>query len=490
MINLAIVIAVSEYSAPTGNLPACSRDGEVVAKLLRSDSKFGDVLVIDKNTRSSAVKQQIIEFVSRHNSSEVGELFFYFTGHGQFSGNDFFYLLSDYESRRQNQTALANSEFDNLARSLKPTLFVKIVDACNSGVTYIKNPEDFRTYLKDSGGEFKKLYFMYSSQSDQFSYQDSNLSYFTRRIIDSILGHDAKSIRYKDIIDYVSDSFEGDGAQTPFFVTQAEFTELFSDKVLQLKDAIGEYANAPDPQRVLSLSTAAPSLVELVKRDAELYCSQEEAVTRVEQTLKIAAKVKIPDDLAQLYTFETVAEIKPPPNSSSIGLWLDKNKDPRGYFFSVTKETRPFVRRIPKDRLSLAALGAIGIGGDDDYKTVTENREVVTGYQSTMKLPFDFIAIPAEPRFPNLNPATCFIAPLLSRTHVRFFWAFTFYEFIDWKDRKRVGKIEWATEEVLLRSDNAMNELVDSIVSKFFQFIEAPIRAKWQEVDKADVKDE
>jgi Caspase domain len=239
MENLAIVIGICDYAAPTGNLPACKPDAQAVAKILQAEPRFGNVLYIDADTRSSIVKQKVIEFISAHKNQEIGDIVFYFSGNGDFSGDEFFYLLSDYDPKRRKQTALENSELDNLVRLLNPKLFVKIVDACHSGVTYIKNTEDFQTYLKTAIPQFKKLYFMFSSQTDQFSYQDTQLSYFTRRVIESLARHDASSIRYKDIIDYVSDAFDGDAAQTPFFVTQAEF-ELSPN----LGDELGQAAAA------------------------------------------------------------------------------------------------------------------------------------------------------------------------------------------------------------------------------------------------------
>ena|ERR1700722_12975279 len=203
MTNLAIVIGVCDYMTPTGNLPACRPDADAIAKILRTEPKFDEVLYIDTDTRSSVVKQKIIEFISAHKNQEIGDFVFYFSGHGDFSGDEFFYLLTDYDSRRRKQTALENSELDNLVRLLNPVLFVKIVDACHSGVAYIKNADDFNAYLlKTAAPQFKKVYFMFSSQSEQFSYQDSQLSYFTRTMIESIAHHGVSSVRYKDMIDY------------------------------------------------------------------------------------------------------------------------------------------------------------------------------------------------------------------------------------------------------------------------------------------------
>jgi hypothetical protein len=229
MTNLGIVIAVSDYLGDTGSLPACRRDGAAIVEVLGSAGKFHDILYIEQDTNSTTVKQKLAEFIKNYSEKDIGEVVFYFTGHGEFFGQDFYYLLTDYQQRRRKQTALQNSELDNFIRALRPKLFVKIVDACHSGVTYIKNSDEISEYFKSSKSNFEKLYFLFSSQTDQFSYQDDRISYFTESILKAVANHKTQAIRYNDIIDYVSDEFETLDFQTPLFVTQADFTELFCD---------------------------------------------------------------------------------------------------------------------------------------------------------------------------------------------------------------------------------------------------------------------
>jgi hypothetical protein len=139
MANLGIIIAISDYIHDAKNLPACSRDGSAIAEILHRSGRFDDIIRIDKETKSTQVKQRLTEFIRSHSNGNVEEIFFYFTGHGVFYDNEFYYLLTDYQQRRIRQTSLENTELDKLVRSLNPSLFVKIVDACHSGMTYIKS---------------------------------------------------------------------------------------------------------------------------------------------------------------------------------------------------------------------------------------------------------------------------------------------------------------------------------------------------------------
>ncbi len=218
MLNLGVVIAVSEYTDDAGNLPACSQDGAAFLEVLRTSEKFKDVLYIDRDTTSANVKRRLAEFVKKYEGQDIGEVVFYFTGHGEFVGDEFYYLLSDYQQRRRKQTSLENTELDNIVRSLKPALFAKVVDACHSGMTYIKSVDEFNEYLKAANSKFKKLYFLFSSQSEQFSYQNNRISYFTESVLKAIAAHAGDEIRYKDIIDYVSDEFKIHDFQTPLLL--------------------------------------------------------------------------------------------------------------------------------------------------------------------------------------------------------------------------------------------------------------------------------
>jgi hypothetical protein len=94
MINLGIVIAVSEYTHDAKPLPACARDGAAMSEVLRLSGRFDHILQIDEDTKSTSVKQRLTEFVNAHAGSDIDHIVFYFTGHGSFTDNEFYYLLT------------------------------------------------------------------------------------------------------------------------------------------------------------------------------------------------------------------------------------------------------------------------------------------------------------------------------------------------------------------------------------------------------------
>jgi caspase domain-containing protein len=472
-INLGVVIAVSDYATALGPLPGCVQDGHAIARVLETSARFEEVLNIRDDTKSSSVKTKLVEFVNKYKGKEIGDFVFYYTGHGDFIGDEFYYLLSDYEPKRRNQTALENAELDNLVRTLNPSLFVKIVDACHSGVSYIKSAEGFREYLKSARGTFKNLYFMFSSQTDQSSYQTAELSFFTKRLIEAIYEHTAQIIRYKDLIDFVSDAFTGDVGQTPFFVIQADFTEPFCELSSTLKSELKQFITTTSA--LTPLPTGRRSLVELIKKDAESYCTEEEAVANLDYLTETLQGIKLPDELGMLYDFELFKEAKDvPPQSISIGRWIKQNNGDKRYFVSLLYEPRTVTKLAPRNPFA----GLMG-KNDEEYRTVTETVNEISGYRSTVPLPYSFMQLHAEPKFRNLNPAACFIVPIVSMTHLRVFRAFSFFDYAGWNKRKMMNKLEWSTDEVPLKNRDQIRELVQSTVSEFNVFLDTAIKARW-----------
>ena len=225
--NLAIVITASQYNPPRIPLPACDCDADLIEALVGSSSDFDDKLFLRNLPDSAVIKKKLTEFIAQYKGSDIDQVFFYFSGHGDFSGDELFYLLPDYDEKQKRQTSLENSELDSLLRGLQPNTAVKVIDACHSGVPYIKDTDAFQNYIKGTKDEFKKCYFMFSSHLDQASYQNAEFSFFTKSFVQAIAQHKADSVRLKDIIDYVADAFSGNSQQTPFFVVQADFTESF-----------------------------------------------------------------------------------------------------------------------------------------------------------------------------------------------------------------------------------------------------------------------
>jgi hypothetical protein len=233
-VNLAILLGVSNYdNDKISNLTACTYDVNLVHFLLKSTKKYEDILLLDKNTTSENVKKQLTEFIRKHTaeeSKEIDEVFFYYTGHGELYKDEFYYILSNFDFDQRNSTSLKNGELDNLLRNLNPKLTVKFVDACQSGISYVKDPGEMRIEKVVDNGKhtFQNCYFMFSSHSDQFSIATDKISLFTNSFLRAISRFNNGDIRYADIIDRIKDDFsQPHSQQTPYFIIQADYTKFF-----------------------------------------------------------------------------------------------------------------------------------------------------------------------------------------------------------------------------------------------------------------------
>ena len=416
--NIAIVIAVSNYSNKANNLPASKNDGKIISEILNTTKKYDKVLTINDNESSSKTKELLSNFFIEHKGIKIEELFFYYSGHGEFSNDEFYYLLADYDSKKKNQTCLQNNEVDDLIRTLNPQIVIKVIDACQSGTSYIKESDVLTKYFNETKKGFNKCYFLNSSLSNQLSYQDDNLSFFTYSFVQSLKGHPSSEIRYKDIIDFILDEFNGNQEQTPFFVIQAELTEKFcsfnDDLKLYLNNYKDQKSNPSNEEK------KGPTLIEIVKNNAKEYVDKDGALKAIEFCKTQLEKLVLDKETKDLYDVKTnfLFDNNNLVGVKAIGKWL---KDNSNDFFA-----KPFY--------------------EEEYNEFTE--EVVTvlsGYELLFEdVPFKTVSIDFLGRFPNIKSYQCNIALLISKKQITFFYSILQYIENGWDSKiLDTEKIKW-----------------------------------------------
>jgi hypothetical protein len=225
------------------------------------------------------------------------------------------------------------------------------------------------------------------------------------------------------------------------------------------------------------LAPASISIVDSIRRDAATYCSEVEALAIVESIPRYLQEGASYADVEELYTI-SVEQFKSSsvPSPGVIGRWLDGNKTNPPYFAEPTIGTRTVKKRVRSGLSDFLAMQG-KVLGDSEYTTASET--YIDGFRNTADLPYVYTRIRAEPCFPNLQPADCFVVPILSRTHLRLFSSYTRLEFVDWKHAQSVETTDWTTEEVQLKDENGRKELLETIVGNFLEFVLRPIEAKW-----------
>jgi len=457
--NIGIIISVSEYTNPANNLPGCKKDADSIHGIITKTSKFDDILYIHEKLSSAKVKEKLTDFISLHKTSKIEELFFYFTGHGEFLNDEFYYILSDFSQDKRKQTSLQNEELDNLFRTLKPSLVIKVIDACQSGKAYIKEAGVITKYFQKTIDRFDRCYFLNSSLKDQSSFQSDVISDFTLSFIKSIKEHDTTDIRYKDIIDYISDEFEKNPSQTPFFVVQADYTEKFCVINAQLKEFLEKIDLSSTS--IVKGKEEGISILEKIKKQAAEYFTKEQALELVNDVKAEVEKFQLSEDLKEIYDLaisfqESYDHIV---QKNTIGKWLDEN--PHEFFAkSVYKYERKDRYTNPLSGLrSYQSTLLFNQFNEDEYESVRN------GFDIEVEVPFKTIILTLNSKFPNVESYTTRIVYFLSKKLIRFFYFITNFETKNWDERKLNTKIEWSTSEYSLHDKQSVFDGLKKIFS-------------------------
>lgn len=477
--KIAILIGVSTYvSSSLGNLDGCQKDIEIIYDAINLTNKFDEVLVINKDTDGLSVKQQIAGIIAKYTAKPLEEIFFYFTGHGEFYNDEFYYILSDFDKTKRKKTALENTELDQMFRSLKPELVVKVVDACQSGIAYVKGDNSFDKYLKSAENQYDKCYFIYSSQSDQSSYQ-TDLSDFTRSFINAITSHGTEEIRYKDIIDHISDEFEDNLLQSPFFISQANFTEKFGTVTRQEKLELSKKIDSLKSTKSGDFKFAENTLTlkELVQIESEEYFTKEEVLDLVSNFQHNIESYQYPTEFTELFQIEKEFQENFKnffqdfaPRLDLIGKWLTENK--HEYFAIPVYGTQEV--EVEEE------TGSIIHNNNGIRRTVKKKIRVVRGFDVTLQTPYKMININAIPKYQNLPYSNCKILFMCSKTKIRLFYFCANYIETNWDERELPKNISWKTVETKIKDEKKGAVAMKNILNEFMDFILDPIKEKYK----------
>jgi hypothetical protein len=471
--NIAILIGVADYFSPTLNLPGCRNDITMMNRLVDNINKYDSVLLLSDKIESSILKVKLAEFINNFKDEEIDELFFYFTGHGDFMNNDFYYILADFDTRKRFQTSLSNIELDELFKSLSPTLLVKVVDACHSGVNYIKNVSEIDKYIKETSNHFKKCYFYYSSLSSQSSFQTDDYSYFTLSFVNAVKNSTNLDVRYKDIATYISDDFIDSPEQTPFFITQADFTEIFCTKNENINSFLNTIPTAHNDIEVeMQIINEEQTLEEIIKKDAQKTISKEKLEILLMKIKQEIETTKLLESIQPLFQIELSfsSVYSSTANFDTIGNYL-ATKD--NYFAEAIYEEQRYEDTVVPSKFDR-------IHNNLEPYTVKKTRKVVSGYRNAVALPFEQIVIDVNRKYPNLDSYNCTIAFILSDRKIRIYYFITNYQMKDWEKRVLNKRYQWNVAEFdVVDSDNILNffkSVIDAINNRIVKDIESKFK--------------
>ncbi|MCK5763921.1 MAG: caspase family protein [Clostridiales bacterium] len=443
--NIAIIIGTSEYENSQNNLPGCKKDAESVKRLVDLTDKYSEILYVNKKISSSALKEKFSDFIESQNGKDIDELLFYYSGHGEFVNDEFYYPLYDYSENKRNLNSLKNSEVDIQFKSLSPQLVVKIIDACKSGVRYIKDTQSINKYFDKTQNNFNKCYFMYSSLVNQSSFQTEKISDFTKSLLSSIGNYSGTEIRYIDIMNYIADDFYENPMQTPFFVNQSRLTEKFctiNDKmreIFKFDDIIECDAELPEKTE--------EKIVNKIKLLAKTYCNKEEAFEILNKIRLKCETYEVPKDFNEFYERELIfkEDYNGIINTKKIGLWLEENH----HSYMANAEYGFDFARDPYGALMAAQSVFTGVESN--------SKKVLKGFDIDIEEPpYKSIVINYNSKYPNVLSHICQIVYLISKTKIALFGVVTNFIEDNWDSRKINKNVDWSLKEIPIKDEEAV----------------------------------
>jgi len=415
-VNIAILIGICKYQSLLA-LPGCLFDAENMRRLLEATHKYEDIQLVTGQTTASQVKESLRSFFSKHQGSgSIDEAFIYFSGHGLYQ-SDALLCCSDFDTNRPATTSISNVELDDLLRSVKPKVAVKVIDACQSGSPYIKDANSgFEKAL--SGSHLDSFVCMASSRQDQSSYASSTESFFTSRWIDSALSKPDGTILYRDIQAALADAFVSNPSQTPFFVNQGTGLEAFTavtKEMLALRIDRSKSSALATPDAAIEHAIQA-KVHELDRQ----FVPHAEVLGAAQSSKEALTKKEISDEIVRkFYTISVNVDGKLGliPKSHAVASFAEEQSWPKRYFVKVNQEA--YKARVLKDPFARAfglSAKVFARYGDDDYVLETKYRP--GSLEPTESLPIEVVELWFTSEHPSLAAFVVYIGIVHSLTEV------------------------------------------------------------------------
>lgn len=474
--DLAIVLGQSEYNENL-ELPACKNDLFVIKKVLDATKKYQEILFLDDSCKSrDDIQNSITAFIEKYKNESISECFFYFTGHGKVDELGFYYLCNDYEEMNYPQGMIPNKEIDDIIRKLSPKVYVKVIDACHSGIEYIKSVDEPNYNIDANKHEFESCYFLFSCKKEQNSYipQNEKFSTFTKAFITALKNEKGNNIRYTNIISYLANAFKDDKRQKPIFITQGTFSDIFYNKNSEIDAILPSIFELPDLLPITD-NNIKSSLLDLIKQDSKRYLKFSEVEQIFNEMKKHLEDFKFENELSDIFDkeIEEVKAYEEIPNISSIAEWVnDINED---LFVDVHKKRVEYQAPATNSLYGIsyeALLSTFSYIPKKDEKTITRVRYDPDYISSKLNLPYCGIYITLNSKFPNiLNSSYCFV-PVLSRTNIFLFSTKIDFERKNWDEqiRKTYG-YKWNCKEFDFKIETINTYISATLTNDFYEAI-------------------
>ena len=237
MQNIAILVGIADaQSSSYDKLPCCLKDVDAIYNLLDSCGKYERIETL-KDVTADQLRDKIREIFLE--KTDVGELLFFYSGHGLTEDEEFYFVLNEFSRTNKNSTGMSRTELHSLLRDFSAKVTVTVLDACNSGVNLIKSAN----HPLATGKPFDSFYQFAACNSNQKASGGHCLSVFTDGFIEAAVSKENGVIYYSDLLIHLRDIFETNTTQSPYFIAQSGMTDVFCDDGEKLERIRKQYTN-------------------------------------------------------------------------------------------------------------------------------------------------------------------------------------------------------------------------------------------------------
>lgn len=230
MASIAILIGNANYSHQS-QLECCQNDVKAMQGLLEATGKFDR---IESHVDVDADQMRTIVRDALPVDEACDEVFFYFSGHGDSQGTEFYFCGTGYDPKKPNLTGVGHDELTTLFRCAQPKTLVSVIDACFSGAHLIKRDRPPHPVIAKES--LRHVIQFSSSMVSQTSLAGDPLSEFTRSFLEASTRKTEGPVYYTDIAAGLRDEYLENDDQTPFFVNQGTGREMLVEDASLLSD--------------------------------------------------------------------------------------------------------------------------------------------------------------------------------------------------------------------------------------------------------------
>ena len=314
-----------------------------IGELLEATNKFETIELI-MNCDSFQLKERIRTAIDAQ--KQIGEIFFYFTGHGYQHDSEFFFCATNFDAKRPNETGISNSELHTLLRAPEADLVVKVIDACSSGALLVKSSDG--SFIPANKQGFKNLIQIASCLDSQNSLTGDPLSLFTDKFRVAALRKSEGIVYYTDIIEALRDEFLDNDSQTPHFVSQGTGREQFTEDASRLDKLrnrlLSETGRTEGSPSTSSLITTTSNPMDILEKAEQKFAKKSVAQAFISQLFdKLIQRASQGDEKAELFTSEVVihSDYRESTTRSFIIRVLSKEKRPDNFVTAaISREQR------------------------------------------------------------------------------------------------------------------------------------------------------